>query len=226
MVDYVEFPTDLVREIVLPKKEPTPPLPVPFPPGKDWGACGAYFWHDTVIYSAGLYSPQPWGMWMLTLSEEGDLIWVHMPLQVGTAGGVEWFVTPYLWYLPKEFIITVTTIPYRAFVDSIDFAFKLRVWTNPDVLSFDPCTVPPDQVVDGGPSFDTITVTAPPGALFMVSGAHSCRGPSGIAFIQVQAICPDQTDFLPEQPAGFPQTDPRWAIVRIGPPEPGSIFLP
>jgi len=218
MVDYVEFPVDLLTKVVLPKKDDGGGGP---PDGGEQGPCGAYLSSGRPVY--GIMSPQDDGLWVLQTTIQGGVnvvCWVAVPHVTGD--GSYNSSTDYLWANPNGFTVSVTPgIFYTG-----DWAVK--VWRNADPQTFNPCTTPGFTLNHGGATIEKQQPTEQYPPIFFLTavgapGAESLCESFPNTF-SVQGLCKEQTEGgLPPQPPNYsPITATK--IKIIGPVLPGSIF--
>ena len=237
MVDYVEFPTDLLTKVVLPKK-PDDGEP-PFEYGNNVpGPCGMYFFtlelterlpDFMVLAPGGLYFLRP------GVDEAGKIhvVWHYAGRYKEITDTVEgqkpydWFeIADYMWQVPASWTITVVV---NAF---IIFEVTVNVFRNRDPKTFNPCVDTPDYFTTFGPGFASIDVEVLPQfpsenwpPMFTVVGAFTCAGSAPSAVI-IQAHCKDETaGALPPQPKGFPTTSYGFMVKDMGEPTGNSWFL-
>lgn len=238
MVDYVEFPTDLITKVVLPKKDDGEP---PFHYGGNVpGPCGAYLLH-LVLYERlpDFVVLANTGLWFLRpgFFADGSLgVIYHYAPRIRPRTDNEGLrpydvfeIADYLWYMPASWTLTV-------FTPELDVdAGVLNVWRNADPTTFNPCVMTPDASIiippEGGSA--TIEVLAPlPGEwppIFMVNNG-SIGGSCDAVFagVLIQAHCKDETTAAnPPQPNGFPTDKASFMIQNAGSgiPAPPSWFL-
>lgn len=229
MVDYVEYPTDTLVRIVVPKKPDDgggggPPVVQ--------GPCGMW---TSVERAGGYWSPQSGGLYTLkqgqrtvtttnpdgstTTTTEQGLIWSYVN-HVSIAGdGSRYYANTvdYLWNGPAGFTISFTHPSNPTFVT------RINVWRNFNPQTWHPCTDAPTIIA--GTSVDILpqqpTEEFPP--IFMIINTNypgNCS--DGGALISVQGHCEHETvgDLvpLPFQGLFF------WNYLWIGPALPGSVY--
>jgi hypothetical protein len=137
MVDYVEFPFDLVRNVVVPKKKPDDGGGGT---GDEHGPCGMW---TSVPRAGGVFSPQANGLFALhqgtrTLSDgtvEKGLVWSHVShVQDGFyVGGID-----YLWNTPASFTVSFSDQTV------VEAEVLIYVWRNTNPYNFFACENAPD----------------------------------------------------------------------------------